>query len=368
MSNTYQPGPVLLFGSGETSASGHKVFHRLFSSLERPIQAAILETPAGFEPNSAWVAEQVASFLAKRLQNFAPETCIVPARKRNTQFCPDDPAIIAPLWSSNVLYLGAGSPTYAVRQLENSLAWHALTARQRLGAAVVLASASTLAAGAYTMPVYEIYKVGEDIHWKTGLDFFGAYGLALAFVPHWNNSDGGANLDTSRCYVGQARFDQLLDILPSGVTVVGIKEHSSLMVDINARTCHALGRGGVILLRDGREQYFDSGQSFAITKLGPFCLPELSSGIPAAILAQARAKATSAPQPPAQVLALVDEREAARTRREWNRADMIRDQISQLGWRVCDTLNGPKIVSPLGVDAQKGSPDPVRNAGSGDPA
>jgi hypothetical protein len=66
-----QPGLVVLFGSGETSASGRRVFHRLFSSLTHPIRLAILETPAGFELNSAWVAGQVADFLEKRLQNFA---------------------------------------------------------------------------------------------------------------------------------------------------------------------------------------------------------------------------------------------------------------------------------------------------------
>lgn len=338
MSDTSQPGPIVLFGSGETSASGHKAFHRLFSSLERPIQVAILETPAGFELNSAWVAGQVASFLEKRLQNFAPQIHVVPARKRHTPFSPDDPALIAPLWSANVIYLGAGSPTYAVRQLQGSLAWRVLTARQRLGVAVVLASASTLAAGAYTIPVYEIYKVGEDLHWKAGLDFFGPYNLALAFVPHWDNNDGGANLDTSRCYMGQARFNQLLSLLPSGVTVVGIREHSSLIIDLNARTCHALGRGGVILLRDGRERRFDSGQSFDVTELGPFCAPEPPTGLPPETLVQ------TAPQPSAQVLALVDERETARARRDWSQADALREQINQLGWRVCDTLNGPEIT------------------------
>ncbi len=344
MTDTRQPGPVVLFGSGETSASGRKTFQRLFSSLERPIRAAILETPAGFELNSAWVAGQVASFIEKRLQNFAPQVCVVPARKRDTEFSPDDPAIVAPLWSANVIYLGAGSPTYAVRQLQQSLAWQALNARHRLGAAVVLASASTLAAGAHTMPVYEIYKVGQDLHWQTGLDFFGPFGLSLAFVPHWDNSDGGDNLDTSRCYVGQARFAALLDMLPGDVTVVGLQEHSSLIIDVNARTCHALGRGGVLLLKNGIKRRFNSGQSFAITELGPFCMPELSTGIPAAILTQARARTDCVPRPSAQVLELLDEREAARARRDWSQADVIRDQISQLGWRVCDTLNGPEIA------------------------
>jgi cyanophycinase-like exopeptidase len=349
---TPQPGPVVLFGSGETSASGSKIFQRLFSSLARPIRVAILETPAGFELNSAWVAGQVADFLHKRLQNFAPQVRVVPARKRGSAFSPDDPDIIAPLLSSNVIFMGAGSPTYAVRQLRDSLAWHTLVARQRLGASVVLASASTLAASAYTIPVYEIYKVGQDLHWKTGLDLFGPYNLALVFVPHWNNTDGGANLDTSRCYIGQLRFDDMLRMLPGAATVVGIEEHTALVIDIRAGTCQVLGRGGVVLDRGDGERRFDSGQTFAITELGPFRMPDLSTGIPAEVLTESLAaevepQARAAPKPSAQVLALTEQREAARARCDWGAADRLRDQISQLGWHVRDTPDGPQVL-PLG--------------------
>jgi hypothetical protein len=345
----YQPGLVVLFGSGETSASAQKIYHKLFTSLTPPVRLSILETPAGFELNSAWVAGQVASFIEKHLQNFAPEITVVPARKRSTEFSPDDPDIIAPLWSSNVIYMGAGSPTYAVRQLEDSLAWHTLTARHRLGAGVVFASACVLAASAYTIPIYEIYKVGEDLHWKTGLNFFGPYGLSLAFVPHWNNTEGGANLDTSRCFMGQSRFAQLLHMLPDTVTVVGIDEYTGLIIDLNAATCHVLGPGGVTVLRDGNERYFDGDQSFDITELGSFRMPRPSTGIPPEIwqkiqMAEAEPQMTMAATPSAKVLALLEKRQAARTRRDWGTADRIRDQMSKLGWQVRDTPNGPELV------------------------
>ena len=344
-----QLGLVVLFGSGETSASGRRVFHRLFSSLTHPIRLAILETPAGFELNSAWVAGQVADFLEKRLQNFAPEITIVPARKRNTELSPDNPDILAPLLISNVIYMGAGSPTYAVRQLEDSLAWQTLTVRHRLGASIVLASASTLAVSAYTIPVYEIYKVGEDVHWKVGLDFFGPYGLSLVFVPHWNNAEGGANLDTSRCFIGQPRFAELLKMLPVTATVVGIEEHTGLIIDLNTKTCQALGRGGVILLRDGDEQRFDGDQPFAITELGPFRMPELPIDIPTEIsgkvlMPEAETATAAAPKPSAEALALLEKRKIARTRGDWETADSIREQISKLGWHIRDTPNGPELV------------------------
>ena len=147
--------------------------------MSEDVRVAILETPAGFELNSEWVAGQVADFLAQRLKNYIPEIDLVPARKRGTNFSPDNPEILDPLLTSNVIYMGAGSPTYAVKQLEDSLAWHIILARHRLGAHIVWASASPLAISAFTIPVYEIYKVGEDLHWKRGLDFFRSFGHLL---------------------------------------------------------------------------------------------------------------------------------------------------------------------------------------------
>lgn len=145
--------------------------------------------------NSAQVAGRVADFLSQRLQNYQPEITVIPARKRNTAFSPDSPELIRTLFQSNLIFLGAGSPTYTVRQLYESRAWHTLVARHRQGATIVLASAATIAASAQALPVYEIYKVGEDLHWQQGLDFFGAYGLSLIFIHHWNNAEGNGDLD-----------------------------------------------------------------------------------------------------------------------------------------------------------------------------
>src|SRR6185436_3065806 len=127
----------------------------------------------------------------------------LPARKRDTPFSPDNAELTYPLLQAHLIFLGPGSPTYAVRQLEQTRAWHRLMARCRTGTTLVLASAAALAIGAYTLPVYEIYKVGEDLHWHRGLDFFGGLGLPLVFVPHWDNAEGGADLDTSCCFMGQ---------------------------------------------------------------------------------------------------------------------------------------------------------------------
>ncbi|MEJ2735009.1 MAG: cysteinyl-tRNA synthetase [Anaerolineae bacterium] len=349
-------GLVVLLGSGETTASGRRIFDWLLRQLPTPVRLAILETPAGFELNSAQVAGQIGDFMRKHLQNYHPQVTIVPARKRGTPLDPDQPDIAALIRGSDLILLGPGSPTYAVRQLEDSLTWYTAVACHRLGAALVLSSAATIAASAWALPVYEIYKVGEDLHWRAGLDFFAAYGLSLVLVPHWNNQDGGADLDTSRCYVGRARFEPLLEMLPTDATVVGIDERTALVLDLEAEACQVLGPGSVTVVRDGNEQCFGSKVTFPLNELGPFRQPGLEFGLPARVWeevrrAHARAQADAVPTPSREVMALVERRERARGRRQWRKADALRDQIAHMGWQVLDTPDGPRLES---VDQQAG--------------
>lgn len=343
-----EPGKIILLGSGETAASTRKVYDWLFSQLNPAPSVCVLETPAGFEPNSDKVAGRVADFLSHRLQNYRPDVSVVPARKRGSTFSPDDPEIIEPLLHANVMFMGAGSPTYAIRQLQDTLAWHTMVARHRLGAALILASASTLAFSAHSIPVYEIYKVGEELHWHLGLDFFGLYGLSLVLVPHWNNSEGGAELDTSRCYMGQERFKGLMSLLPPRQTVVGIDEHTALVLDFTAARCAVMGKGNITLLTEAGQRQFAAGTEFPMSALGSFSMPQPEAIIPPEIWqrvqqAQQAQADDLPPQPPPQVMALAQARADARARKDWAAADRLRDEIAALGWLVTDTPSGPLL-------------------------
>ena len=101
--------------------------------------------------------------------------------------------------------------------------------------------------------MYEIYKVGEELHWIDGLDFFKFYGLQLVFIPHWNNHEGGAELDTSRCFMGQERFVRLMEMLPDEVTIVGLDEKTALIIDPSRCECQVRGLGKVTLLHTGHK-------------------------------------------------------------------------------------------------------------------
>jgi cyanophycinase-like exopeptidase len=342
-----RPGVIVLFGSGETSADAQPIHDFVLKRATPPIRASILETPAGFELNSAQVASRLAEFLRVRLQNYRPEVAVVPARKRGTANSPDDPAIVAPLLTSNYLMMGPGSPTYAIRQLANSRAWHLVLARHRLGHPIVLASAATVAASAYAIPVYEIYKVGEDPRWATGLDLLGPFGPSVAFVPHWDNTDGGEELDTSHCFMGKPRFEQLLEMLPSNVVLLGIDEHTALVVDFEEGVCRVMGSGGVRLRRAAEERRFGRRETFDLAEIGVIRWPEPSEGIPADVWESALAADVAdvgVPEPSEEVRALVASRAAARANRDWATADRLRGEIAQLGWQVKDSPSGAEIV------------------------
>src|SRR5207248_11622105 len=81
------PGPIVLFGSGEAAPSARRAHAVALESIRAPVRASVLETPAGFEPNSAGVANRLAEYLRHRFQL---ETCVVPARKRGTPESPDE--------------------------------------------------------------------------------------------------------------------------------------------------------------------------------------------------------------------------------------------------------------------------------------
>ncbi len=341
-----KPGPIALFGSGETSPSGQKIFTEIFKRLPRSPNVSILETPAGFELNSEQVARRVEEFLIHNLQNFSPRTNLVPARKRGTNHSPDDPGIAAALLTADLIFMGPGSPTYAVRQLRNSLVWDYLVARHRLGAGLALASAATVAIGAYALPVYEIFKVGEDIHWKPGLDFFAAFGWKLVFVPHWNNQEGGSELDTSRCFIGQERFDLLVEQLPKNITVVGIDEKTGLIFDFEEERCLVVGKGNVTVISHGNEEIFNKSTNFHMSVLGEYRLPEELAGIPenARQVVMAASRPRPEPEEPTdEVQLLIRKREAARMRSDWVEADDLRKRIHALGWQVVDTKEGTVV-------------------------
>ncbi|MBN1977314.1 MAG: cysteinyl-tRNA synthetase [Anaerolineae bacterium] len=342
------PGKIALFGSGETAPAGRRVHAALFRQLEKPIRVAILETPAGFQPNSDWVAGRLAEFVERSLQDFDPQVTVVPARRRDGFHSTDDREIATPLLTANYIFAGPGSPSYAARHLAGSWAWQVVVTRQRRGAALALASAAAIAAGRYALPVYEIYKVGDDLHWLPGLDLLGPYGLELAIVTHWDNQDGGETLDTRCAFMGMERMARLEALLPATTTLLGIDERTAVVVDFVQETAQVMGQGSATVRRDGKQQSFTSGQTFDLNMLGKARGPALKEGLPAevveAVLAEERVEKTppSAETPPPEVASIIRKREAARQAEDWTQADALREELARIGYLIEDTSQGPR--------------------------
>jgi hypothetical protein len=138
--------------------------------------------------------------------------------------------------------------------------------RIEAGACFVAASAAALTVGRFTMPVYEIYKVGEAAIWKEGMNILGHFGLNYVVIPHWNNAEGGTH-DTRCCFIGESRFSSLEALLPEDVGVLGIDEHTACIIDLDAGMVEVRGIGGLTVKMASSELVFPQGEKFPVTVL-----------------------------------------------------------------------------------------------------
>jgi hypothetical protein len=184
-----------------------------------------------------------------------------------------------------------------------------------------------------------MFKVGADPHWVDGLDLFGMYGLDLAVVPHWNNAEGGEELDTSHGFVGLERFMQLRALLPASARILGIDEHTAVVMDLAAGQARVLGKGSVTFCHGDQDVTLPSGESFELKLLGDWHaatpLDDFESEAPSVLEAQAL---------PEGAADLLERRRAARANREWALSDSLRDQLASIGVKVEDTREGQRWV------------------------
>ena len=339
-------GQIAFLGSGETSLAGGRIFESLARNMKEPLRIALMETPAGFELNSAQVVGRVGDFMKTRLQNYQPVVDVIPARKKDSAFSPDDPEIIKPLLYANMIFMGPGSPTYAIRHLNDTLTWDVIRARHRLGATLIFASAATISIGAHALPVYEIYKVGQDVHAVGGLNLFADFGVHLSFIPHWNNADGGTDLDTSRCFVGMDRFAEWCNLVPPENITLGLDEHTGIIMDFESGMCEISGVSSVSLVSDCDPVMHPAGMKFPLSEIGEIKVPDpIEKDIPAHVWDMVvNAPPLDDDQPPGEVVAIAEQRFTARANKNWAESDRLREEIAALGWTVQDSKEGYKLV------------------------
>ncbi|MEJ2520234.1 MAG: hypothetical protein P8Y91_07825, partial [Desulfuromonadales bacterium] len=197
-------GTVVLMGSGELTATMVEVHKEQLARFGTAPRAVFLDTPAGFQLNVDQISRRAVEYFRLHVR----QPLIVASFKSNEGLTPyEAEKAFHRLREADYILIGPGSPTYAVRQLRPTPVPDILVRRIQDGGCLVAASAAALTVGRMTLPVYEIYKVGHDLHWVEGMNILGPLGFDLVVVPHWNNAEGGTH-DTRFCFMGKPRFDK----------------------------------------------------------------------------------------------------------------------------------------------------------------
>ena len=249
-------GRITLIGAGELMAAMSAQHRAVLSQLGEAPRPVFLDTTAGFETNVDAIATKAVEYYEHHLQQ---KLRVARYRHRHETTPADLAAAVAEVRASNLIFAGPGSPTYAIRQWRDSPVWAAVVERFEAGANILFASAASITAGRYALPVYEIYKAGEDPYWTEGLDLLGRFGLCLAIIPHFDDSSGGENYDSRFCYMGARRFDMLQELLPPDVSILGIDAYTAICFDPNTQYATVSGQGGVTLIADGAERRLRAG-------------------------------------------------------------------------------------------------------------
>ncbi|HVF13706.1 MAG TPA: hypothetical protein VM942_03855 [Acidimicrobiales bacterium] len=258
------PRILTIMGSGETSPTMSRVHRDLISRMgPPPVPAVMLDTPFGFQENAADITAKAVAYFRESVQR---EIGVASYRSAAGQDPVAYEQMLARLREARYVFSGPGSPSYALRQWGGSQVPVVLADKVRDGGCVTFASAAAVTLGAFALPVYEVYKVGQLPHWLEGLDLLAQAGLRAAVVPHFNNAEGG-NHDTRFCYMGERRLSALEDLLPDDVFVLGVDEHTALILDFDAGTATVAGIGTVTVRHRSSSWTLATGDSVPIADL-----------------------------------------------------------------------------------------------------
>ncbi len=269
-------------GSGETSPTMVTIHRDLAARLGtgQP-QAVLLETPYGFQENASDISQRAQRYFADSVDL----KVTVPPGLRGRDGSDSDPDHgLASIRSSDWVFAGPGSPSYALEWWKDGPVGRALADRIRTRRGLtVLASAAAATAGLLALPVYEIYKVGAAPRWLDGLDLLGILGLSVAVIPHYDNAEGGTH-DTRYCYLGERRLRLLERDMPAGSAVLGIDEHTATLFDLATDRVSVVGRGVLTVRRAGESVVYPAGTVISFDELR-------------ALVREGRTRSTSRPEP-----------------------------------------------------------------------
>ncbi|HSO03252.1 MAG TPA: hypothetical protein VLQ92_02135 [Candidatus Limnocylindrales bacterium] len=254
---------LVIMGSGETTTGMLGVHREVFSGLPDPTDARLMDSPFAFQENADELVEKINQYFTESLGH--------PLRRVTLPASADALTVeraLADIRAADWVFAGPGSPSYARRCWEGTGVPEVLAgvvAPGRSGS-LVFASAAVVTLGDWALPVYEIYKVGEDPRWEPGIGLMSRIlGWRCAVIPHYDNREGGTH-DTRFCYVGGRRLGQIEADLGDGF-ILGVDEHTALVLDLDERTAWVAGRSAVTVRVAGVEDVVPNGARLPIAEL-----------------------------------------------------------------------------------------------------
>jgi hypothetical protein len=257
---------LVIMGSGETTPTMVKTHRQLFERLgPPPVPAVLLDTPYGFQTNASDISARAVAYFRDSVG--VPVSVASLARTEGADIVEVE-AALAKVAEARWLFAGPGSPTYALRQWRPTVLPGLLAEKLGPGGGgcVVFASAAALTLGRWSVPVYEVYKVGADPVWEEGLDLLGPFGPSVAVIPHYDNAEGGTH-DTRYCYLGEDRLRTMEAQLPPEGWVLGVDEHTACILDLGAGTASVSGLGSVTVRRQGNSAVLGPGETIGLGEL-----------------------------------------------------------------------------------------------------
>jgi len=255
------PRILAIMGSGETAPTMTSVHADLLNRLgPPPVPAVMLDTPYGFQENAPEISAKAMQYFRENVRHPIE---IASFRRAEATDALAYETMLAQVRQARYVFAGPGSPTYAVSQWRQSAVRQALVEKLETGGCVTFSSAAACTLGRVGLPVYEVYKVGMDPFWFEGLDLVATIGINAAVIPHYNNAEGGTH-DTRFCYMGERRLRILEAQLRADEFVLGVDEHTALILDLVAGSATVRGNGAISLRRAGREQRIPAGETVPI--------------------------------------------------------------------------------------------------------
>ncbi len=261
------PRVLSIMGSGETAPTMVSVHRNLVARLPKPVRAVLLDTPYGFQENANDLAARAVEYFRKSVDIEIEVAGL--HRTRDTHVEADPVAVergLRHVAEADYLFSGPGSPTYALRQWHDTPVSRLVSEKIANGGIVTFASAAALTLGRATVPVYEVYKVGADVARLDGLDVLSTIGVNAAVIPHWDNAEGGHH-DTRFCYLGERRLEIFESMLDDDTFVLGVDEHTALVIDIDAGIATVMGNGTVTIKTRDTSRVFPTGETLPLALL-----------------------------------------------------------------------------------------------------